>query len=67
MKQTECTVHLDGPDTACGNSDQCTRVVMKHKGKTTHKHWVCSACRERMKLPEYDCQIDEFQRIQRWV
>lgn len=66
MRETTCTVHIDGPDTACGRRDQCTRVVMKHQGVTTHKHWVCTECRTRMRLPEFDCQIDEHQNIRPW-
>lgn len=66
MREGVCTVHTDGPDTACGNRGEVTRVVMKHKGITTHKHWACSECRARMRLPEFDCQIDEHQNIRRW-
>ena len=59
-------VHADGPNTACGRHDTCTRVVTKHRGVTQHKHWVCSECRARMRIPEFDCQIDEHQTIRPW-
>lgn len=67
MKDTTCTIHLDGPDTACGRHDHCTTVITAFRrdpaGHQLVEHHVCGPCRERLRLPDYDCTIDAHQTI----
>jgi hypothetical protein len=62
-----CTAFTpEGRPHRCGRRDGCTRVVLRHKGRTVEKHWVCGDCRERMKLPDHSVAIDEHQRMRPW-
>lgn len=63
----KCTAYTpEGKPHRCGRRGACTRVVMKHKGVTVEKHWVCPDCRDCMKLPDHNVVIDERQRIREW-
>lgn len=66
MKTTTCTIHLDGPDTACGRHDHCTTVITAIRRTPDGppvEHHVCGPCRERLRLPDHDCTIDAHQTI----
>lgn len=56
QRRAVCTVH-DGHGATCGTEDQCTRVVTEHDGRVQHEHWVCTGCRKRMSLPEWDVTL----------
>ena len=53
QERRACTVH-DGQGGRCGTVDQCTHVLTRGgDGEVLHEHWVCSAHRRQMDLPEH--------------
>lgn len=58
MERRACTARIAKGRTRtrpCRNVAPCTRVrILNADGDVLEERWVCTTCRERMRLPEHD-------------
>ncbi len=61
MKRRRCTsriAHGRSKTKAHGVTGDCIRVrVYNEAGELLRGHWVCAACRRRMRLPDHDVEF----------